>query len=94
MPLKSDVRSSSPSVEGLAGSANKSPRIMARENEVFACNFEIFSKTSMKRPNTAPVTILQGRQSASLLGISVQGPKRSRCLNLGCMNVFLQMLTL
>ena len=61
-PLNREVTFFSSSGEVVAGSANKSPTMIAREKDVFACNFEIFAKTSMKRPWTAPVTILNGNQ--------------------------------
>ena len=61
-PLNREVTFFSSSGEVAAGSANKSPTMIAREKDVFACNFEIFAKTSIKRPRTAPVTILKGNQ--------------------------------
>lgn len=59
LPFNSDVRPSSVSERALSGSSKKSPRTMANENAAFACNFEIFSKTSINLPETAPMTSLQ-----------------------------------
>jgi len=58
LPFRRFVRFISSSDDVLSGSASRSPITMASENEVFACSLEIFSKTSVKRPETAPVTIL------------------------------------
>lgn len=64
-PLRRAFTFSSSSGDAAVGSANKSPRMMAREKEFLACNFDIFSKTARKFPFTAPAMILHAEISFS-----------------------------
>ena len=58
LPDRSACTFSLSSEEVSVGSANKSPKTMAREKWFFACNFDSFSKTAGNCPCTEPVMIL------------------------------------
>lgn len=77
-PFTSDFTFSSSWAEVSAGSANKSPRMIARENDFLVCNFDSFSKTAGNCPFTEPVMMLHISQYSSIQGSNLKsGYKRT-----------------